>query len=218
MTTTHRVRAGIIAVTVLLIAAAYVLLTTRPIQARSLSLAFERYSTDSDLYVQDVAFLWLTNSSDRTYYLGTGGANTLLPDTLIAFGRYERQNSQSYMVNCEFSDQTNTMQQRHSFRADRRGISWVSFASWGQSVELAPNSAVRLRVALPPKGQKRRVAVLCAELPAGPARFWTNSIGLSILRTLPRPIARKVLRSELTVLRVWCDRELSHPGDGIPKR
>jgi hypothetical protein len=153
-----------------------------------------------DFFVEDVAFLWLTNSSDRTYCLPmTGGTNTLLWDTPLGLGRYQQQRSQSYMVDCEFSDQT---------------IRSINPMQWGQCLTLAPRSAVRLRVPLPPEGQNRRVAVLCTEAPSGsPRRFWTNGIGLSILRALPRSVGMKVLFSQPAVLRVWCDRELSNPPD-----
>ena len=183
-----------------------VLLMTRRSQAHSLSLVFERYSDSMDFYVQDVAFLWLTNSSDKTYWLPmAGGTNSICWDTPPGLGSYKQQPSQSYMVECEFSGQANPKRQ-------------VSILSWGQCAIVAPHSAVRLRVALPPKGEKRRVAVLCAEQPSGnPSRFWTNGIGLRILRELPRSARHKVLWQEPAVLRVWCDRELSHPAEGPTK-
>ena len=184
---------------------ACVLLMSRRSQARSLSLVFERYSTQTDFFVQDVAFLWLTNSSDRTYGLPmTGGTNTFLWDTPLGLGRYKQQRSGSHMVNCEFSGEP---------------IRSMDPMQWGQCLTLAPHSAIRLRVPWPPEGQKRRVAVLCAEQPSGsPRRFWTKGIGLSILRTLPRSVGMKLLFSQPGVLRVWCDRELSHPGEGLTKR
>ena len=203
MTSASKWRAGLLVATVLVAGAVSALLIGQGLKAGPLSLVFERYSTDLDFYVQDVAFLRLTNSSDRTYYLAmTGGTNTLLPDRLVDVIRQERQYSQSHMVNCEFSDQANPMQD-------------VSLSGWSRCVALAPHSAVRLRVALPPEGQKRRVAALCAELPSGPGRFWTSSFGLSILRTLPHSTAKAVLQlqSRPTVLRVWCDREFSHSDD-----
>ena len=186
--------------TVVVVVAACVLLMSHRYQARSLSLVFERYSTGMDFFVGDVAFLWLTNSSDRTYCLPmTGGTNTFERDTPV--GEY----SGSYMINCEFGDRGKPMPQ-------------VSIASWGQCLVLAPHSAVRVRVALPPEGQKRRVAVLCAELPHGPRLFWTHGIGLSILRTLPRSVGKKLLFSQPAVLRVWCDRELWYPDESPAKR
>jgi len=39
-------------------------------------------------------------------------------------------------------------------------------------------------------------------------------IGIRILRALPRSAAHKLLLRQPTVLRVWCDRELSQPGEG----
>jgi hypothetical protein len=165
------------------------------LQARSLSLVFERYSTDADFYVQDVAFLRLTNSSERAYALPmAGGTNTFERDRPVGY------DNGSYMFICEFNDEANPIPQ-------------VSVASWGKCLGLAPHSVVRLRVALPPEGQKRRVAVLCAEMPSGsPRPFWTKGIGLSILRILPRSVGRKLLFSQPAVLRIWCDRELLPPG------
>ena len=204
VTRARRVTAGIIAVTVLVVVTPCVLLMSHRSQARSLSLVFERYSTRSDFFVQDVAFLWLTNLSDRTYLLPmTGGTNTGQLDTPIGLGRYKQQQfSGSYMVNCEFSGEPT--------RA-------VNPVQWGQCLTLAPHSAFRVRVPLPPEGAKRKVAVLVCDPPSGPRRFWTNGLGLSILRTLPRPAAHKVLWRQPAVLRVWCDRELSQPGEG-PQR
>src|SRR5207253_779178 len=65
------------------------------------SLTFQRYSDILDPRAGDVAFLWLTNASTNTYLLSmTGHRHTLVLDT--GFGRSQR----SWMVNCEFSDQT----------------------------------------------------------------------------------------------------------------
>jgi hypothetical protein len=64
-------------------------------QARPLSLAFERYGSilDFDYSVQDVAFLWFTNSSDKSYCLPMmGGTNTFQRETPIAY------DSGSYMI------------------------------------------------------------------------------------------------------------------------
>jgi len=185
-------------VTILVVITACVLLLTHRSQARSLSLAFEKYGTIWDYPAPEMAFLQFTNASDRSYCLPmTGGTNTLLQDSPF------RSYSASYMVDYEFSDLTNPKPQ-------------VSIASWGQCVVVAPHSAIRLRVALPPKGRTRRVAVFCAEQPSGsPRPFWTNGIGLRILRVMPRSVAHKVLWSQPAVQRIWCDRELSHLGERL---
>ena len=204
MTKARRIASGIIGLALIVAVTTAVVLLTRDPAPPHLSLVFDRYSTRQDFFVQDVAFLWLTNSSAKTFYLGmTGGTNTLLPDTLGGITtRYKplthdhEQATQSYMVNCEFSGE----------RKPKLPIS-----SWARSVTLAPNSAIRLRVALPPEGRTQKVAVLCAELPAGPPRFWTNRLGLSIARALPRPVARKVFQVKIPVQKVWCERELSRP-------
>jgi hypothetical protein len=168
-------------------------------QAPSLSLVFDSYSTDLDFNVQDAAFFCLTNSSAIAYILPmTGGTNTF--DRGSPLDHYRG----SYMVMCEFSDPPHPTPQ-------------ASATSWGLCFVLAPHSAVRLRVALPPTGQQRRVAVLCAEQPSGPRQFWTKGIGLRVLRILPRSVGRKLLFSQPAVLRVWCDREFSHPDESLPK-
>jgi hypothetical protein len=183
-------------------ATACVLLMTHRTQARSLSLVFERYgsTTDFDYSVQDVAFLWFTNSSDKSYCLPmVGGTNTFQRDAPIGY------DSGSYMIRWEFGDQANPVPQ-------------VPFASLGLCYTVAPHSAVRIRVPLPPMGEQRRVAVLCAEMPSwSPRRFWTKGIGLSILRRLPRSVRMKLLFSQPAVLRVWSDRELSPPGERFAK-
>ena len=151
-----------------------------------------------DFFFEDMAFLWITNSSDRTYWLPlTGGTDSFQLDTPIGLGGYKQQISGSYMVNCEFSGEP------------ARPVN-----PWGQCLTLAPHSAFRVRVPLPPEGAKRKVAVLVCEPPSGPRPFWTNTIGLTILRTLPRSTAHKVLLRQPEVLRVWCDRELSQPVEG----
>jgi hypothetical protein len=87
MTRAYKVRAGIIAVAVLVVVTAGVLLLTQRRQAPPLSLVFERYSTKMDFFVEDVAFLWLTNLSDKPYGLPmTGGTNTQLQDSPIGLG------------------------------------------------------------------------------------------------------------------------------------
>ena len=198
MTRAQRVRSAIIAVAVLVIVTACVLLLAHRSQARLISVVFEEYGTLWDYPGEEVAFLQFTNASDKTYGLPmTGGTNTLLRDSPLG------SSSASYLVDCEFSDQPILVPR-------------ASIASWGLCVAVAPHSAVRLRVALPPKGRTRRVAVLCAEQPSGsPRRFWTNGIGLSIFRMLPRSVGRKLLFSQPAVERVWCDRELSPAGERL---
>jgi len=191
--------------TALVVLAACALLLTHRSQVRSLSLIFERYSTKSDFSVQDVAFLWLTNSADRTYFLAmTGGTNTFMPDTLTGLGRSKPQSSESYMVSSEFSDQ--------------KPIDVMDLVQQAtQCLALAPHSAIRLRVALPLRGQKQRVAVLCLEPPTGTRPFWTNRLGGSILGVLPRSVGKKLMQRQPVVLRVWCDRELSLD-EGLAKK
>ena len=194
---------GAITLAVLLPVTVYVLSITHHPQARSVSLVFERYGTRMDVFDQDKAFLWITNSSERTYLLPmTGGTNSYQLDTPIGLGGYKQQISGSYSVNCQFSGEPT--------RA-------VNPMQWGQCLTLAPHSAFRVRVPLSPESAKRKVAVLVCEPPSGPRRFWTNSIGLRILRTLPRSTAHKMLWRQPAVMRVWCDRELSQPVEATKK-
>ena len=204
MTRAHKLRAGIIVVAVLGAVTVSVLITHRS-PASPLSLRFERYGTvktmdpfTMDLSVQEVAFLWLTNSSDKTYYVAEAGrTNTSLPDAPRSLKQSWTESS--YMPRYEFSDQTPA----------RSAPSPVSFASLGQCAGVRPHSAVRLRVPLPPEGQKRKVAALCVEPPPGMRPFWTSRIGGTVIRVLPRAVAKRAIHREPAVLRVWCDRELS---------
>jgi hypothetical protein len=199
VTRTHKIRAGTIAVTVVVGVTACVLLMIHGPQAHPLSLAFERYG--ADLNFNAVAFLWLTNSSDKPYALPmTRGTNTFQP-ALVGY------DGGSYQTRCEFGDQANWMPK-------------VSFANAGLCHVLDAHSAVRLRVELPGSAsdQKRRVAVLCFERPSGsPRRFWTKGIGLTILRLLPRSEGKKLLFSQPAMLWVWCDRDLSPPDERVRK-
>ena len=189
MTRAHKVRAGTIVVTVLGAVTVAVLLITHRSQAPPLSLLFERYGTVTtmdpltlDLFVQDVAFLWITNSSDKAYYVAmAGGTNTSLPDAPIGFK--QSSSGGSYMPMCEFRDQPPAGSTPPP----------VSFASLGLCVNVGPHSAVRLRVALPPEGQKRKVAVLCTEPPPSIRPFWTSSMGRTVIGVLPRSVARKAM-------------------------
>ena len=183
-------KAGIIVAGVFVGATACVLLTAHRSQARSLSLVFERYgsTTGFDLSVQDVAFLRFTNSSDKSYGLPMmGGTNTFQRDRLIGY------DSGSYLIRWEFGDQANP-------------VPHVPFASLGLCYTVAAHSAVRIRIPLPPRGEQRRVAVLCAEMPSGsPRRFWTKGIGLSILRTLPRSVGRAERVTRITIYQLCAE-------------
>src|SRR5438874_1955712 len=188
------------------------LITHRP-QARPLSLLFEKYGTVTtmDLFTQDVAFFRITNSSDKIYGLPlAGGTNTYLRDAPIGFSRKQSASEGSYKAICEFRNQTPT----GSTHARQR----VSVASLGQCLTLGPHSAVRLRVALPPEGQKRKVAVLCIEPPPGIRPFWTSRMGGTVIRVLPRAVAKKAMWREPAMLKVWCDRELSHDHKEMNRR
>jgi hypothetical protein len=169
-------------------------------QATSLSLVFEKYgiSMDSNFDFQDVAFLWFTNGSAKSYCLPMAGrTNTFQRDALSM--RIGHDSEGSYLINTEFSGEVNS----------NAPASWSRF---GVCQVVNAHAAIRLRVPLPPLGQKRKVAVYCAEMPSGsPSLFWTKGVGLAILRMLPRSIGMKLLFTEPKVLKVWSDRELEGP-------
>jgi hypothetical protein len=173
------------------------------------SLTFQRYSELGDPYVGDVAFLCLTNASRKTYLLFmTGNTNTWVIDT--SFGHFK----ESWMVNCEFSDQTpngltNWIQQPSPSRGSN------AYAS------LAPHSGIVVRVPLPPNGQQRKVAVLYEPSLAAwrQSPFWTSPFGLAVVRilvrTLPRSALSKFSRQQPVLLKAWCDRALTNQWDNI---
>jgi hypothetical protein len=108
VTRAQRIKAGIIAIGVFVGATACVLLMTHRSQERSLSLVFEKYGSTADVgfNAQDVAFLWFTNSSDKSYGLPMmGSTNTFQRDTPLSY------DSGSYLIRWEFGDQTNPMPQ-----------------------------------------------------------------------------------------------------------
>jgi hypothetical protein len=204
-----------------LVAAAGVLSGSKTRKPAPVSLVFQRYS-DLDPYVGDVAFLWLTNASSNSYLLTmTGSTNTVVLDTL--FGRFR----QSWMVNCQFSDETST-----------GWTNWIQMPSPVRGsnayLSLGPRSGFVIRVPLPEDGQRRKVAVLyegpyttaALALGAGPGisirvpttnapnttagSFWLTPTGFRLFRLLPRPLRERVFPSA-SLHKAWCDRELSYP-------
>ena len=206
MTPASKWRIGVIITTLLALVIVAALLKRQSSKAVPLSLVFERYSTRSDFYFEDVAFLWLTNSSTNSYYLAmTGNTNTRHLATPVQLGGWKGTNGESVMVDCAFTDQTPTGRSNWQQR--------VSFTNATQCLALGPYSAIRLRVPLPLQGEKRKVAALCAELPNGVPPLLNSSFGRTVLRVLPRPIRRKLVPCEITVQKVWCDHELSPPDE-----
>jgi hypothetical protein len=174
----------------------------------AVSLTFQRYS-DLDAYVGDVAFLYLTNASKRSWTLFmTGNTNTLVLD--ISFSHFK----QSLLVNCEFRDQTphgwtNWMQQPSPFFQSN------AYAS------LAPHSGIVVRVPLPPSGQNRKAAVLYRPDPA-PWQLWLfsprgQSVNHILLRVLPRSTWLRLFKQP-PLLRAWCDRALTNQWEGAEQR
>jgi hypothetical protein len=167
------------------------------------SLTFERYS-GVEPYVGNVAFLRLTNTSNKTYLLAmTGNTNTFV--FYNWFGRI----TESYMVNCEFSDQTPTVRTNWSQRpsADTRNNAYI---------ELAPHSAIVIRVPVPPEGQRRRVKVLYQPALADCrlSKFWFSPFGLFttrvLVRTLPSSELSKLMNPRAVWLKARCGTELTN--------
>ena len=177
------------------------------LQPQALSLIFQRYS-NFDAYMADgeIAFLWLTNASKKSYLLTmTGNTNTLVLDsTFNGLGQFK----QSWMVNCEFSDVT-----------PYGRTSWTQmpspFMRSNAYLSLAPHSGMTVRVPVPPSDQHRRVAVLCQmQEPFNPGPSWASKPGfLARLYWRQRVLLDKLASPKSHVLRVWCDRDLSRPNN-----
>ena len=175
------------------------LLFSGSVREGRVSLVFQRYS-DLDPYVGDVAFLWLTNASNRSYLLSmTGGSNTCVEDT--DFGRHR----ESWMINCEFKDQTSN-----------GWTSWVQmpspFSGSNRYVTLAPRSGMVVRVPLTADGQHRRVAALY-QSSDNTLAYWFTAIGVQLSRMLPQFARPQLLNPQPVLRRAWCSRELSYPAD-----
>jgi hypothetical protein len=170
-----------------------------------ISLTFQRYS-DMDPYVGDVAFLWLTNASTKSYLL-TMPSNTFTLQFDFTFGH----NKKSVLLSCEFSDRTPhgwtnwTQQPSPNFTSN----SYVS---------LNPHSGMVVRVPLRADGQERKAAVLYRAQSSVPA-FWTTAVGFRVLRMLPKSLRNRVTSPQSVWQKVWCDRELTNsPSQWIQTR
>ena len=184
---------GIIALAI----AAYLSLTYGRHTDQCMLVTFQRYS-DLDPYVGDVAFLNLTNTSNKPCRMFMeGNTNTLVVDT--TFGQFK----QSWLVQCEFSDRT-----------ENAGTNWIQQPSpdirSNKCVTLGPHSAMVIRVPLAPDGQHRRVAVLYQVVPRWQQfRFWATPSGARTMRimfrVLPRATRKRIVQQP--ILKAWCDRE-----------
>ena len=119
--------------------AAYLSLTYGRHTNECMLVTFQRYS-DLDPYVGDVAFLNLTNTSNKPCRMFMeGNTNTLVVDT--TFGQFK----QSWLVQCEFSDRT-----------EITGTNWIQHPSpdirSNKCVTLGPHSAMVIRVPWPQTG------------------------------------------------------------------
>ncbi len=165
------------------------------------SLVFQKYG---DLFpAGSEALLWLTNASDKSYLVSSP-----TPEMDYFGGRREI----SWMVNCEFSDQTpdgwsNWIQQPSPLRRNNSNLA------------LKPHSGIMVKVPLPMNGRHRKAAVLCEVRPTTSiSPFWTNSVGFLVFRMLPRSLKNKVLHPQPVFLKVWCDHELWYSGEQFDQK
>ena len=205
----NKLKLGILLLAIIASAALFLVPRRAKAESRLLTLTFQRYS-DLDPYVRDVGFFWLTNASDKAFVLCmTGGSNTLVLET----GFFYKKAKTSYMVNCAFSDQTN-----------KGWTNWeqAPLPSRGQNtfMQLAPHSGMVIRAPLPTNGQKRKVAVVCEESTTAwrQTSLWNSGFGHDLLRVLPRWALLRLAQQQPTKIQVWCDQELSHPGEKGPQR
>lgn len=179
-------------------AAACLALIAHHSPARRVALVFERYGTSVgiDLKRQQMAFLLFTNSSDSRYCLPMiGGANSFRQDSPTGYG------NASYLVEGRFGNLTNSIPKNS--------------LPTGPFLLVLPHSAMRIRVPLPQRGEKRKLAVLCFEAPsASRINFWTAGAGKWIFRALPGSVVNKWILPRPEMFQVWSDCELSRP-DGI---
>ena len=221
-----RIVAALSAAAVVVLCFAVVTLSGTPKAVSGLSVVFLRYSDEFDSQVSNVAFLFLTNASNKSYGVTMPGAtNSHMVDTV--FGR----STASYLVNCEFFDQTangsNHWAQKFSalmplepftpvnVTGPRPHLSAVTVPALATAFAVVrPHSGLTIRVPTLPTGQSRKVAVLCEEIPElKPALFWSSRAGLFLQRKLPISLVSKFYTGG-PVLKVWCDRELSRTGAG----
>jgi hypothetical protein len=138
----------------------------------------------------------------------TGGSNTLEAESTV--GPFKM----SWMVNCQFSDQT-----------PNGPTNWAQYPSpLTQSnayLSLAPHSGILVRVPMPPSGQRRRVAVLCQSAPSGwrQSPRWMTPFGRGVMRlfirTLPKASVTRLLDPPPVLLKVWCDCQLTNQSGNL---
>lgn len=191
-----------------------------------LSLIFLRYSDDFDTKVEGVAFLLLTNASDKSYVVVMPGiTNPVVASTFFA------RRGVSYSVDCEFKDQTangwTNWTQEFSPVPSPVGLELAKASPPGPQEKisirvptsttvfhvLGPYNGVTIRVPTLAVGQRRKVAVLCQEVPGlRRSSFWQSRLGGYVLRILPRRIASPLVKPG-RVLKgaraLWCDHELT---------
>ena len=194
-------RITIAAVVVIAATAVFFFLTPGRRQSGGVSLTFQRYS-DHDLYVDHVAYLWLTNASNKRYFVAMpGNSNTL------ALGNIYHPERYSYLIDGEFSDQTATGWSNWIQQDLPLGSARTTYLA------LSPGSGLRIRVPLQKNGRPRKAAVFYEEQSTNISKIWTSRLGLDLLVRLPPSLQSKVLQPKTLWHEVWCDRELLYPSD-----
>jgi hypothetical protein len=152
--------------------------------------------TNYSPYFEGTAVLVLTNNSTNYYGMCMPrGTNTDKHQPGL-LGRHRG----TVMVACAFSDQT-----PHGWS------NWTDLPSTGNNypgVILMSRQSMLLRVPLPAYGGKRKVAVICEQVPAILPLF-RSAAGARFFNMLPMRVRNWLGRSKPR--KVWCDTELSLP-------
>jgi hypothetical protein len=166
-------------------------------------LVFDRYdNSDGWLADDQVAFLWLTNASNKSYFLTrTGETNSLVMKTLFLDAK------KSYLVSCEFIDESPS-----------GSTNWIhqppATASPGNRaypvVILGPYSGISIRVPPPSGDQRRKVAVFCQVYDPSASSASQGGL-LTSLVWRGRGLVNKLISPGSPVLKVWCKQDLVPP-------
>jgi len=152
--------------------------------------------TNFSTYFEGTAVLVLTNNTTNYYGMCMPGGTKTEKEQPGLPGRSRL----TKMVACAFSDQT-----------PRGWSNWTDLPSDGNTypgVILMSRQSMLLRVPLPADGRKRKVAVICEEVPAILPLFRTAA-GARFFNMLPARVRNWLGRAKAR--KVWCDTELSLP-------
>lgn len=175
------------------------------------SLIFERYDANR-------AFLHLTNTSNKSYYLQSlpemqAMSNSTNRDEIDAIiDRYLFQQSShqySLTLDCEFIDLTPTGR-LHSSQWPAQIVRSNIYRA------LAPHTGVSIEVPVPPEGLRRSVAApyYSHELGWRSSKFWSTSTGSYLMMKLATILTRsqfmKLIAPQPVLLKARCDTELTN--------